>query len=197
MGRMDLPHFWGVNRQARDIDRKPFAWYGTFNIQVLHEALNTWWCFPVTVNLIVSLLSRFPSSSSWENIFSKSSEVISPQELQCCRRLVQLCRDCLLVVYKFVSESRGSLSGLSPEWDDTRWEGHVAIGGSFTLWRFLKHSCRHRQFIESKSEGHRLCDAASTAWPSLDHLHSLRCLNFQVLLVYNKSDDSSICDKLL
>ncbi|XP_061635085.1 tubulin polyglutamylase TTLL7 isoform X2 [Phyllopteryx taeniolatus] len=59
------------------------------------------------------------SGSSWESIFTKSSEVVSPQELQCCRRLVQLCRDCLLVVYKFVSESRGSLTGLSPEWDDT------------------------------------------------------------------------------
>ncbi|XP_029684453.1 tubulin polyglutamylase TTLL7 isoform X1 [Takifugu rubripes] len=58
------------------------------------------------------------SSSSWEHIFSKSSEVVSPQELKCCRRLVQLCRDCLLVVYKFVSESR-SLTGLIPEWDDT------------------------------------------------------------------------------
>lgn len=70
-------------------------------------------------------------SSSWETIFSKSSEVVSPQELQCCRRLVQLCRDCLLVVYKFVSESRGSLTGLSPEWDDTRWDGHPSISAVF------------------------------------------------------------------
>ncbi|KAM8873669.1 tubulin polyglutamylase TTLL7 isoform 3-T3 [Spinachia spinachia] len=61
------------------------------------------------------------SGSSWETIFSKSSEVVSPQELLCSRRLVQLCQDCLLVVYKFVSESRGSLTGLSPEWDDTRY----------------------------------------------------------------------------
>lgn len=60
------------------------------------------------------------SRSSWESIFSKSSEVVTPQELQCCQRLVQLCRDCLLVVYKFVVESRGSLTGLSPEWDDPR-----------------------------------------------------------------------------
>lgn len=60
------------------------------------------------------------TGSSWETVFSRSSEVVSPHELQCCRRLVQLCRDCLLVVYKFVSESRGSLTGLSPEWDDTR-----------------------------------------------------------------------------
>uniref|UniRef100_A0A8C8JIT4 Tubulin tyrosine ligase-like family, member 7 n=1 Tax=Oncorhynchus tshawytscha TaxID=74940 RepID=A0A8C8JIT4_ONCTS len=52
------------------------------------------------------------TGSSWETIFSKSSEVVSQQELQCCQRLVQLCRDCLLVVYKFVSESRGSLTGL-------------------------------------------------------------------------------------
>ncbi|TDH08636.1 hypothetical protein EPR50_G00099640 [Perca flavescens] len=66
------------------------------------------------------------TGSSWETIFSKSSEVVSPQELQCCRRLVQLCRDCLLVVYKFVSESRGSLTGLSPEWDDTRYWNAVS-----------------------------------------------------------------------
>ncbi|XP_046892762.1 tubulin polyglutamylase TTLL7 isoform X1 [Hypomesus transpacificus] len=61
------------------------------------------------------------TGSSWETIFSKSSEMVTPQQLQCCKRLVQLCRHCLLVVYKFVSESRGSLTGLSPEWDDTRY----------------------------------------------------------------------------
>ncbi|XP_077462659.1 tubulin polyglutamylase TTLL7 isoform X3 [Stigmatopora argus] len=66
------------------------------------------------------------SGSSWETSFRKSSEVVSPQEMQCCRRLVQLCRDCLLVVYKFVSESRGSLTGLSPEWDDTRYWNAVS-----------------------------------------------------------------------
>ncbi|KAG2461314.1 TTLL7 polyglutamylase, partial [Polypterus senegalus] len=59
--------------------------------------------------------------TSWETIFSKSTEVVTPEELQCCQRLVQLCRDCLLVVYKFVADSRGSLTGLSPEWDDTRY----------------------------------------------------------------------------
>uniref|UniRef100_A0A8C6TYB4 Tubulin tyrosine ligase-like family, member 7 n=1 Tax=Neogobius melanostomus TaxID=47308 RepID=A0A8C6TYB4_9GOBI len=69
------------------------------------------------------------TGSSWETVFSRSSEVVSPQELQCCRRLVQLCRDCLLVVYKFVFESRGSLTGLSPEWDDTS----VCITRSFSL----------------------------------------------------------------
>uniref|UniRef100_A0A671QWE4 Tubulin tyrosine ligase-like family, member 7 n=1 Tax=Sinocyclocheilus anshuiensis TaxID=1608454 RepID=A0A671QWE4_9TELE len=58
---------------------------------------------------------------SWESVFSKSSEVVTAQELRCCQRVVQLCRDCLLVVYKFVADSRGSLSGLSPDWDDTRY----------------------------------------------------------------------------
>ncbi|KAJ8277796.1 hypothetical protein GJAV_G00080150 [Gymnothorax javanicus] len=61
------------------------------------------------------------SGSSWETALNKSGEVVSPQELQCCQRLTQLCRDCLLVVYKFVADSRGSLTGLSPEWDDTRY----------------------------------------------------------------------------
>uniref|UniRef100_A0A4W4HEZ8 Tubulin tyrosine ligase-like family, member 7 n=1 Tax=Electrophorus electricus TaxID=8005 RepID=A0A4W4HEZ8_ELEEL len=59
--------------------------------------------------------------SSWENIFCKSGEVVTAHELQCCQRLVQLCRDCLLVVYKYVADSRGSLAGLSPDWDDTRY----------------------------------------------------------------------------
>uniref|UniRef100_A0A8C2CR49 Tubulin tyrosine ligase-like family, member 7 n=1 Tax=Cyprinus carpio TaxID=7962 RepID=A0A8C2CR49_CYPCA len=61
------------------------------------------------------------SGSSWESVFSKSSEVVTTQELRCCQHVVQLCRDCLLVVYKFVADSRGSLSGLSPDWDDTRY----------------------------------------------------------------------------
>ena len=77
-------------------------------------------CVCVCVSVCVCVCVCVLNSSSWESVFSKSSEVVSPQELQCCRRLVQLCRDCLLVVYKFVSESRGSMSGLSPEWDDTR-----------------------------------------------------------------------------
>ncbi|TMS20449.1 Tubulin polyglutamylase TTLL7 [Larimichthys crocea] len=84
-----------------------------FNRLLWSHGQGLWHCFSNT-------------GSSWETIFSKSSEVVSPQELQCCRRLVQLCRDCLLVVYKFVSESRGSLTGLSPEWDDTRYWNAVS-----------------------------------------------------------------------
>ena len=44
--------------------------------------------------------------SNWETIFSYSTYPISPVELNCCRRVVQLCRDCLLVVYKFAEEAR-------------------------------------------------------------------------------------------
>ncbi|TRY82626.1 hypothetical protein DNTS_032571 [Danionella cerebrum] len=59
--------------------------------------------------------------SSWESVFTKSSEVLTAKELRCCQRVVQLCRNCLLVVYKFVADSRGSITGLNPDWDDTRY----------------------------------------------------------------------------
>uniref|UniRef100_A0A8C1V9C3 Tubulin tyrosine ligase-like family, member 7 n=1 Tax=Cyprinus carpio TaxID=7962 RepID=A0A8C1V9C3_CYPCA len=67
------------------------------------------------------------SGSSWESVFCKSSEVVTTQERRCCQRVVQLCRDCLLVVYKFVADSRGSLSGLSPDWDDTRYSYFISV----------------------------------------------------------------------
>uniref|UniRef100_A0A3B4ABJ8 Tubulin tyrosine ligase-like family, member 7 n=1 Tax=Periophthalmus magnuspinnatus TaxID=409849 RepID=A0A3B4ABJ8_9GOBI len=95
----------------------------------VRSALQRIWREPEVENLhLYRLFTRVFNRLLWShgqglwNCFSHtgSSEVVSPQELQCCRRLVQLCRDCLLVVYKFVSESRGSLTGLSPEWDDTR-----------------------------------------------------------------------------
>ncbi|XP_059175710.1 tubulin polyglutamylase TTLL7-like [Physella acuta] len=43
---------------------------------------------------------------SWETIFSKSSENIAESEMNCCRRIVQLCKDCLLIVYKFADEAK-------------------------------------------------------------------------------------------
>ncbi|NWV59376.1 TTLL7 polyglutamylase, partial [Malurus elegans] len=61
------------------------------------------------------------SGSSWETIFSKGSEVVTPEQLQCCQRIVQLCKHCLLVVYKHSSDSRGSPTGMSHHWDDTRY----------------------------------------------------------------------------
>uniref|UniRef100_A0A8C2GM79 Tubulin tyrosine ligase-like family, member 7 n=1 Tax=Cyprinus carpio TaxID=7962 RepID=A0A8C2GM79_CYPCA len=67
------------------------------------------------------------SSSGYETFIFKSSEVVTTQELRCCQHVVQLCRDCLLVVYKFVADSRGSLSGLSPDWDDTRYSHFLKL----------------------------------------------------------------------
>ncbi|XP_030352315.1 tubulin polyglutamylase TTLL7 isoform X2 [Strigops habroptila] len=60
------------------------------------------------------------SGNSWETILSKSTEVVTPVQLQCCQRIVQLCKHCLLVVYKYSSDSRGSPTGNSPHWDDRR-----------------------------------------------------------------------------
>lgn len=48
----------------------------------------------------------FSNAASWESIFSKSSDSISETELNCCRRIVQLCRDCLLIVYQFAAEAK-------------------------------------------------------------------------------------------
>ncbi|XP_068095246.1 tubulin polyglutamylase TTLL7 isoform X1 [Hyperolius riggenbachi] len=60
-------------------------------------------------------------STSWETIFSKSTEVVTPDQLQCCHRLVQLCKDCLLVVYKYATDSRNSMAGANLDWSDTRY----------------------------------------------------------------------------
>ncbi|XP_029804355.1 tubulin polyglutamylase TTLL7 isoform X2 [Suricata suricatta] len=59
------------------------------------------------------------SGSSWESIFSKSPEVVTPLQLQCCQRLVELCKQCLLVVYKYATDTRGSLSGTRPDWSNS------------------------------------------------------------------------------
>ncbi|XP_055441317.1 tubulin polyglutamylase TTLL7 isoform X1 [Bubalus kerabau] len=61
------------------------------------------------------------SGSSWESIFNKSPEVVTPLQLQCCQRLVELCKQCLLVVYKYASDSRGSLSGIGTDWGNSRY----------------------------------------------------------------------------
>ncbi|XP_030062157.1 tubulin polyglutamylase TTLL7 isoform X2 [Microcaecilia unicolor] len=60
------------------------------------------------------------TGSSWETMFSKSTEVVTPLEFQCCQRLVQLCKDCILVVYKCGTDSRGSATGTSHDCIDTR-----------------------------------------------------------------------------
>lgn len=86
---------------------------------------------------VVFMCTSSFSRSSWESVFSKSSEVVTAQELRCCQRVVQLCRDCLLVVYKFVADSRGSLSGLSPDWDDTRYSYPLQASMMMLLKEFI------------------------------------------------------------
>uniref|UniRef100_A0A8C6VAC6 Tubulin polyglutamylase TTLL7-like n=1 Tax=Naja naja TaxID=35670 RepID=A0A8C6VAC6_NAJNA len=61
------------------------------------------------------------SGSSWETIFSKSTEAVTADQLQCCQRIVELCKQCLLVVYKYSSDVRGTISGMNSDWDDTRY----------------------------------------------------------------------------
>ncbi|KAK0059215.1 tubulin polyglutamylase TTLL7 [Biomphalaria pfeifferi] len=94
--------------QTTDIEDLPV--YRTFN-RVFNRLLwshgqGLWNCFS-------------SSQQSWETIFSKSTENIAENEFNCCRRIVQLCKDCLLIVYKFADEARNqstiSVSQASPE----------------------------------------------------------------------------------
>ncbi|XP_039259951.2 tubulin polyglutamylase TTLL7-like [Styela clava] len=54
------------------------------------------------------------SSNSWETMFSKSSDTLSECEMECCRRIVQLCKDCLLIVYQFASDAQTSSANYVP-----------------------------------------------------------------------------------
>ncbi|XP_025913425.1 tubulin polyglutamylase TTLL7 [Apteryx rowi] len=94
------------------------------------------------------------SGSSWETIFSKSTEVVTPEQLQCCQRIVQLCKQCLLVVYKYSSDSRGSLTGISPKWDDTR---YLLPGPS--------------QFIMKSSSSNLSCSSSGMPRPNILFTH--------------------------
>ncbi|XP_060069094.1 tubulin polyglutamylase TTLL7-like [Ylistrum balloti] len=70
-----------------------------FNRLLWSHGQGLWNCFSSSSN-----------ATSWEAIFSKSSENICEAELNCCRRIVQLCRDCLLIVYQFAAEAKSSQS---------------------------------------------------------------------------------------
>jgi hypothetical protein len=41
---------------------------------------------------------------SWETIFSKSSFNVTENELKCCYRIIDLCKDCVLIVYQYAFE---------------------------------------------------------------------------------------------
>ncbi|XP_069795454.1 tubulin polyglutamylase TTLL7 isoform X2 [Narcine bancroftii] len=64
--------------------------------------------------------SNSGSRSSWETMFNRNVEGLTPQELRCCQRLVQLCKDCLILVYRYAADFKGSLPGFVHECDDHR-----------------------------------------------------------------------------
>lgn len=65
-----------------------------FNRLMWSHGQGLWNCFSPT------------TGHSWETIFSRSTDLVSETEMNCCRRIVQLCRDCLLIVYQFASEAK-------------------------------------------------------------------------------------------
>lgn len=71
------------------------AFSRVFNRLLWSHGQGLWNCF-----------SSAGSTASWESIFSKSTDAISETELNCCRRIVQLCKDCLLIVYQFAAEAK-------------------------------------------------------------------------------------------
>ncbi|CAK6441284.1 unnamed protein product [Pipistrellus nathusii] len=103
--RTTLPRIWKVV----DVDELPLyrIFNRVFNRLLWSHGQGLWNCF-------------CDSGSSWESIFSRSPEVVTPLQLQCCQRLVELCKHCLLLVYKYETETRGSLSGIGTDWGNSR-----------------------------------------------------------------------------
>ena len=53
-------------------------------------------------------------------IFSKSTDAVTNLEMACCRRIVQLCRDCLLIVYQFAAEAKSAAAATMVDGDPGR-----------------------------------------------------------------------------
>lgn len=74
------------------------------NRMVWMHGQGLWHCFTTSNN------------SSWETIFSKSSFNITENELKCCYRIIDLCKDCVLIVYQYAFEQTPeSLNKLDPK----------------------------------------------------------------------------------
>ncbi|WAR24816.1 TTLL7-like protein [Mya arenaria] len=86
-----------------DVDNLPIyrVFSRVFNRLLWSHGQGLWNCFAASGNC-----------SSWETIFSKSSDAIDETELNCCRRIVQLCKDCLLIVYQFAAEAKTASQGV-------------------------------------------------------------------------------------
>ncbi|XP_066124901.1 tubulin polyglutamylase TTLL7 isoform X1 [Saccopteryx bilineata] len=104
--RTILPHIWKVT----DVEELHLyrIFKRVFNRLLWSHGQGLWNCF-------------CDSGSSWESIFSKSPEMVTPLQLQCCQRLVELCKQCLLVVYKYATDTRGSLSAFGTDWGNSRY----------------------------------------------------------------------------
>ncbi|XP_060248543.1 tubulin polyglutamylase TTLL7 isoform X3 [Meriones unguiculatus] len=118
--RTILPRIWRVP------DAEDLSLYRIFN-RVFNRLLwshgqGLWSCFCDS------------GRSSWESIFSKSPELVTPLQLQCCQRLVELCKQCLLVVYKYTTETRGPISGVGPDWGNssTKHDNKQLLGRKIT-----------------------------------------------------------------
>ncbi|XP_036045374.1 tubulin polyglutamylase TTLL7 [Onychomys torridus] len=123
--RTVLPRIWRVP------DAEEVALYRIFN-RVFNRLLwshgqGLWSCF-------------CDSGTSWESIFSKSSEVVTPLQLQCCQRLVELCKQCLLIVYRYTTETRGPLTGIGPDWGNSR---HLLPGSTQFLMRSSLYNMKY------------------------------------------------------
>jgi hypothetical protein len=46
-------------------------------------------------------------------MFSKSSFIISEKELKCCHRIIELCKDCVLIVFQYALEQKHAMSNSS------------------------------------------------------------------------------------
>ena len=51
-------------------------------------------------------INRLNLYRSWEAIFRKSSFAVTENELKCCYRIVELCKDCVLIVYQYAFEQK-------------------------------------------------------------------------------------------
>lgn len=83
---------------------------------------------------IITTKTFYLTSNSWETIFSKSTEVLTPAEMACCRRIVQLCRDCLLIVYQFAAEAKGAVAQPAQGTDNDAVRSSRLVQFYLTLW---------------------------------------------------------------
>uniref|UniRef100_A0A8C6QZQ1 Tubulin polyglutamylase TTLL7 n=1 Tax=Nannospalax galili TaxID=1026970 RepID=A0A8C6QZQ1_NANGA len=131
--RTVLPRIWKVP------DAEEVSLYRMFN-RVFNRLLwshgqGLWSCF-------------CDSGSSWESIFGKSPEVVTPLQLQCCQRLVELCKQCLLVVYKYTTETRGPISGIGSDWGSTR---HLVPGSTQFFMRSSLYNTKYSSSAMTRS----------------------------------------------